>query len=456
MGKVVLDEGPEVLVAHAGDEQAKVAQGGKEAHYTGVSKAKSRRPVAGISRRQDHGLERCCRWGALLGLAFEIQETVVDIVANLPEGIEIGKEFAHSKVVGIVDGGFSTQGAVAFPVLLDGGPPVFYVDRWVDARGEDPCLEGAFSLPAWDALVEEHLHLFGSPQVELVADHLLKELPSMERAVEDIGATHLHLEDGQLVGIARCAVVLGERAGEAVDPLVEVALNVGRAEPVRRLLESDRIIYGGKAIVERLVGNVPMLHLALEPLIAVEPDPDAPGCIRTDLDEAGPKVVIPDVEIDVLHKDRGAGDGVLALLPLQLVDGAEGVRLLLGDTDHDHALALRSSKVRCSDGLLALPALKMHHRDVLLLSHAVNLGHEGFGHLSDEGVAGDLLTAMFPQEVAEALCILEPGDVAIEKDTVDTLTPESYVFIQQTGNITHGAPLIHSHPCSYSAPSPRQ
>jgi transposase len=52
---------------------------------------------------------------------------------------------------------------------------------------------------AGHALAEDHLHLVGAPDVEVLAVHLLEEDPAGDRLVEDLGERELRLQDGDVV-----------------------------------------------------------------------------------------------------------------------------------------------------------------------------------------------------------------------------------------------------------------
>lgn len=158
--------------------------------------------MVGISSGQDEGLEGRGGRAAVVSLAFQFQEPVVDVLPDLTQSVEVGQELADPEVVGVVDGGLGAEGAVALPILLNSGAEVLDVDGGVDIGAEDAGPEGVLALVLGKALVEEQLHPLGTAEVELVADDLLEELAAMEGPVEDLGAAHLKLQDGELVDIA--------------------------------------------------------------------------------------------------------------------------------------------------------------------------------------------------------------------------------------------------------------
>jgi hypothetical protein len=121
-----------------------------------------------------------------------------------------------------------------------------------------------------------------------------------------------------------------------------------------------------------------------------------------------------------LTKARGREPGPPA--PLALARRPEDVGFLLGDADQDHALTLDAGglgEVGLSDGLLALALLEVDDRDALVLGQLLDGGHELAGHLAEDLVAGDLLSAMLAEEPPELGGLLELGTVAVEEDAID-------------------------------------
>src|SRR5579859_4017480 len=155
----------------------------------------------------------------------------------------------------------------------------------MDVLGEDA---GARRLPPadWPASAEDELDLVWATQIEVVADDRLEELAAVERAVEDLGARHLELKDGELVGVTRAAILVGEGVGKVGDPAVEEALDVLGAEAPAQALEGGDVIDVGDAVVEGLDVVAAQAQALDQPLVAIEPDPDAEGSVGAELDEA--------------------------------------------------------------------------------------------------------------------------------------------------------------------------
>ena len=101
-------------------------------------------------------------------------------------------------------------------------------DAGVDMSGEDASAERPLTAPPGKAAVEEELHPLGAAEVEVVADHLLEELAAVQRAIEDLSAADLELENGELVAVPGSAVFVAQRAGQTGEPAAEVALDLGR------------------------------------------------------------------------------------------------------------------------------------------------------------------------------------------------------------------------------------
>src|SRR5260370_2651926 len=172
----------------------------------------------------------------------------------------------------------------------------------------------------------------------MLTDHLLEELTAMERAVEDLGACDLELQDGELGGGTGATVVSAEGVGQAVHPAVEEALDVSGPEAAAEPAQGGLVVDRGDAVVERLDVVAGTLEVLAQPHVAVEADPHAEGSEGAELDEGGPAVAVPYVQVDVVGEGAAAGGREAAAPPLLLGRGAEDVGPLLGEADHDHAL----------------------------------------------------------------------------------------------------------------------
>ena len=140
------------------------------------------------------------------------------------------------------------------------------------------------------------------------------------------------------------------------------ALDVLGAEAPAEPGQSGVVIDVGDAVVERLDDAAGAPEVLAEPHVAVEADADRPGRVGAELDEGGPEVAVPDVQVEVLDEGAvAAGREPTALPAMMLAGWAEDVGPLLGDADHDHLVAAAVGglgEVGFGDGLLALPLLE--------------------------------------------------------------------------------------------------
>src|SRR3990172_2295555 len=155
-------------------------------------------------------LKRVFAERTVMAEALDVEQTSVGGEADLPQRREVVQPSADREVVAVVDDRLRAQSPVLLEVLLD--PAVLVVDmqRGQHALGDHPGAEATRG-PAADAAVEDQLHLIRTPQVEVVADHLLEEHAPLHPVVEHLGERKLRLEDRKLIAIARTAVRRRER-----------------------------------------------------------------------------------------------------------------------------------------------------------------------------------------------------------------------------------------------------
>jgi hypothetical protein len=79
-------------------------------------------------------------------------------------------------------------------VLLDARVLVIDVQGWGDVLGDHPGAR-AGSRTAWHPALEDEFDLLPVAKIEVLADHLLEEQPTMHRSVEDPGGGELRLQD---------------------------------------------------------------------------------------------------------------------------------------------------------------------------------------------------------------------------------------------------------------------
>ena len=69
-----------------------------------------------------------------------------------------------------------------------------------------------------DPTVEDQLHLFGSPYIEVFSNHFLEKDSPRYRSIQDLGQGELDLQDGEIVAVSRLTVSTGERVRQASKP----------------------------------------------------------------------------------------------------------------------------------------------------------------------------------------------------------------------------------------------
>src|SRR6202165_1994937 len=131
--------------------------------------------------------------------------------------------------------------------------------RPIDAAGRDSLLNDpgaeAPGRGGGYALFEDQLHAVRSAEVEIVADHLLEELPTPDRTGKDLGQADLHLPDGELPIVARLAILGSERHRQALQPTGEKRRDLLLPQGIAKLLEGRAIRAGEKPVVESLVDD---------------------------------------------------------------------------------------------------------------------------------------------------------------------------------------------------------
>ncbi|HXP13939.1 MAG TPA: hypothetical protein VN907_01350, partial [Actinomycetes bacterium] len=142
------------------------------------------------------------------------------------------------------------------------------VDGDLHAAGDDLGGETASGVFA-DAAAEDELDLVGAAKIEVVGHQRLKERPGLAGGVQDQGAGHLNLTHRQLPPVAGGLVGQPQRGGDAGQPAVEEALEVGRAQPVADRLQGGRVVAAGEPVGQLGEGDASGGGLAFGPLVAV-------------------------------------------------------------------------------------------------------------------------------------------------------------------------------------------
>src|SRR6516225_10484001 len=123
--------------------------------------------------------------------AFDFEKTSVGWKADRPQLGQVTPPFTDGEVASIINGGFGASPGEGLAgnflvVLLDLGALVVDVQRGRDPFGDHPGAKGARGRLG-DATLKDELHLVRTPQIQVLADHLLKEETTAQGSVEDLG-----------------------------------------------------------------------------------------------------------------------------------------------------------------------------------------------------------------------------------------------------------------------------
>jgi len=286
--------------------------------------------------------------------------------------------------MGIIDSSLGAQGTALLVVLLDSGALVVEMKGRVDIRGKDSGAEAA-GCTAGNSASEDKLYAAGAAEVNMVTYDFLEELTAGKRAVEDLGKADFELEDGEVMVITCPSVFGGKWLRQHRHPAAEEGLDVVGTELVADILHTGSIGGIEQAVIQAGKGDAPFLKLALDPLVAVEPDPAGKGGIGAELDKRGAKVPVENIEVVVVNTDAGTGEVVVGntggTAPGPV--GTKGSCLLLSDADEHYPLLARGTlKVGLSDLLLSLTLLETDDGNGLFLSKAFNGGDKVSGKMA--------------------------------------------------------------------------
>jgi len=248
----------------------------------------------------------------------------------------------------------------------------------VNIRGKDSGAEAAGCTPG-NFASEDKLHAAGSAQVNMVSYDFLEKLTAGKGAVKDLGKADLELEDREVVVIACPSVFGGKGLRQHCHPAPEEGLDMVGAELVTDILHTSSIGGIEQAVIQSREEDASFLELALDPFMAIEPDPAGERGIGAELDKGRAKVPVKDIEVVVVNTGAGTGEVVVgnaggtALGPV----GPKGGCLLLSDADEHYSLLARGTlEVAPSDFLLSLALLEMNDGDGLLFGKALYRGDE--------------------------------------------------------------------------------
>ena len=288
-----------------------------------------------------------------------------------------------------------------------------------------------------DAAPEDELHLIRPPHIQVLADHRLEEHATGEGAIEHLRERELCLQDGQLVAVARLAVLGGEGVGQQPQPLAQQGVEVRRAQSVAAGLRALRVVTGQQAVVQRRVADARLGQLALEVLVPVQTQLGGVRKVRAKLEEEGPKVGIDAGEVVLVDHCGRAHEPRVGLPGRRMAPllGAKHRGLLLGLAHEEHALFPRKAgQVRGGHIVLALPLLEGDHRNRALLDEAPNRRHKRRTNRLPQRRRGEGLSAVEPEERHHPQLTLQLGDVHVEVQPVHTLQFQGDVLVQNRGH----------------------
>ena len=160
------------------------------------------------------------------------------------------------KIVSVVDRGLGPQGPPLFVILLEVG--VFVIDvqggRPASAVGGGPSLHLA---------TKDQLHLFGTAQINVLANDLLEKAPAMDRAVPNLSEGELHLENRNVVAVAGLAVLGAEGVRQTGQPLAKHRLDLLGGQPLAQPLSPRHVPAGQQPVIQGLEADGSLGQLSL-------------------------------------------------------------------------------------------------------------------------------------------------------------------------------------------------
>src|SRR5262245_30199012 len=181
-------------------------------------------------------------------------------------------------------------------VLLD--PRAFVVDvqRWCYPLGDHASAE-----PPWclfgDPSLEDQLHVIRPADVEVLADHLLKEHTAGVWPVEHLGQRELGLKNRNVVTIAGCSVLRCEGVWNACQPLSEQRVDLLCRKSIAELLQSSGVGAAQNAIVQGLESNPFLGQLSFNVFMTVDAELGVVGEVSAKLEKERAEVLVNAIEI---------------------------------------------------------------------------------------------------------------------------------------------------------------
>jgi len=179
--------------------------------------------------------------------------------------------------------------------------------------------------------------------------------------------------------------------------------------------------------------------------VTVDPDLGRVGEVGAELDEAGPELVVPDVEVVDGHaavsfvEAEVSGTGVASGAVVARHHGLE----LLSDADGDDAGGAGGVQERTHGVDLALAFLELEQRDLVAASEGLDAIAEAVADVGEESGRGDGVAEVLGEEGDDLTADLEGGNVGVEVDAIEALEVEDDVLVEELIEVGHGG-----HGCS--------
>src|SRR6266849_4093881 len=404
-------------------ELAEQDEGMQERVHTLISKAQPRGPLAAGGNRTIDGLEGIFAEDAIVAHAFDLKEPAIGRKADLAQLGEIVQALADPEVIGVVDGGLGAQGPIFLVILLDARVLVIDVQGRGHAVGDDA---GAKPRPraARYPAIEDELHLLGTAEVEVLADHLFKEQTAVHRPVEHLSGGELHLQDRDIIAVAGLAVRRREGVRQQPQPFAQQGVDLGSGEPVADRLQTLRLGAAENAVVERLEGDTLLRELALGVFVAVQAKLGIKRKVAAELEEERSEVPIDRINVIVVHHRTAPHDprvrptGFRTPAPL----GAEHRGVFLGLADKHHPfLTGKAPQMLSHHGVLALSFLKLHQWDLMPRHKVFQRRHKSPGQWAHQSRRWQRLATMFAEESDNPPFILQPRHIDVEVHAIDAV-----------------------------------
>jgi len=184
--------------------------------------------------------------------------------------------------------------------------------------------------------IKDQLHPVRPPQIQIVPNDFLEELPPTQGTIEDLRQADFHLPDRQVPIVACLPVFPSQRKRNLLQPLAEHPVDIFRTQRIADLLQCFRLGTGQKSVIQSFVLDLPFLQLPFGPFVPVQAQLRTPRRVAADFDKQRPEVLVIDVEVVVIDVDRFVAIELelsVDLLPV------ERLRLLLRHTDEDNSVS---------------------------------------------------------------------------------------------------------------------